>query len=186
MKKKGGGSRKGSGFEREICTTLSMWYCNRDDTLWRTAGSGGRATVRGRKGKTTLGGSGDVWSTDPMSKPLMDFVTFEVKRGYSKFTPFDMLDKKPKAKKQQWEMWMEQAELSRKNAGSKYWAIISRRNQRDTVIMMPYRMAEELEIEILDIPKIAYTTKLAPKQFVDVLIFRLDDVLKYADKSKIG
>lgn len=186
MKKKGGGSRKGSGFEREICTALSMWYCNRDDTLWRTGGSGGRATVRGRKGKTTSGGCGDVCSTDPLSKPLMDFVTLELKRGYSKFTPFDMLDKKLKAKKQQWEIWMEQAELSRKNAGSRYWAIISRRNQRDAVIMMPYLMAEDLQLELLDIPKVLYTVKVGPKNFIDVGIFRLDDFLKYANKDRIG
>jgi hypothetical protein len=44
---------KGSAFEREIAKQLSLWLTQgrREDVLWRSAMSGGRATVAHRKGK---------------------------------------------------------------------------------------------------------------------------------------
>lgn len=44
---------KGSAFERAICKQLSLWLTQgkREDVLWRSAMSGGRATVAHRKGK---------------------------------------------------------------------------------------------------------------------------------------
>lgn len=48
----GGGKHKGAAFEREICSKLSLWITHgkRTDTLWRSAMSGGRATVAKAKG----------------------------------------------------------------------------------------------------------------------------------------
>src|SRR5882762_8826232 len=50
--KAGGGKKKGSAFERKICKRLSLWVTNgeREDCFWRSAMSGGRATVQHRKG----------------------------------------------------------------------------------------------------------------------------------------
>jgi hypothetical protein len=50
----GGGKQKGANFEREICKRISLWLTNgeRDDCLWRSAMSGGRATVQMRKGNS--------------------------------------------------------------------------------------------------------------------------------------
>ena len=58
----GGGKGKGSAFEREVCRRLSLWLSQgqRDDLLWRSAMSGGRATVQFRQGKMNLTQSGDV------------------------------------------------------------------------------------------------------------------------------
>lgn len=187
--KKGGGSKKGSTYEREICTQFSMWWCGLDDTLWRTGGSGGRATVRGRKGKTTLGGCGDVCSTDPISKPLMDYMTLELKCGYSKVSPFDILDKKSHAKKQQWEQWVEQAMLSRKNAKSRFWAIVAKRNQRDSIMMMPYVMFEELGLVGMTSTAsmdILIKTGLHKSKFISVGIIRLDQFFKTVKPTDIG
>lgn len=66
MKTKGGGKRKGSAFEREICVALSRWVTNgkRDDVFWRSAMSGGRATIHHRKG-TSIRQSGDICAVAP-------------------------------------------------------------------------------------------------------------------------
>lgn len=47
--KAGAGKRKGSAFEREVCKALSLWVSHgkRRDIFWRTAMSGGRATISG-------------------------------------------------------------------------------------------------------------------------------------------
>jgi hypothetical protein len=47
----GGGHAKGSAFERAICKRLSLWLSRgeRDDLFWRSAMSGGRATLRLRQ-----------------------------------------------------------------------------------------------------------------------------------------
>lgn len=43
---------KGSNFERKMCQVLSLWITGmrRDDTLWRSSMSGGRATLRSKRG----------------------------------------------------------------------------------------------------------------------------------------
>ena len=45
--KRGGGKAKGAAFEREVCKALSLWVTNgrRKDCFWRSAMSGGRATI---------------------------------------------------------------------------------------------------------------------------------------------
>lgn len=48
MKRKGAGSKqKGASFERDICRALSLWITKGDksDLFWRSAMSGGRATL---------------------------------------------------------------------------------------------------------------------------------------------
>lgn len=49
----GGGKSKGGAFERLICKKLSLWLSEgkREDLLWRSAMSGGRATVAHSKNK---------------------------------------------------------------------------------------------------------------------------------------
>lgn len=50
--RKGGSKQKGSSFERAICKDLSLWVTAgaQPDVFWRSAMSGGRATVAHRKG----------------------------------------------------------------------------------------------------------------------------------------
>ena len=57
----GMGKAKGSAFEREVCKKLSLWITDgkMDDCLWRSAISGGRATIAHRKGKVVRQG-GDI------------------------------------------------------------------------------------------------------------------------------
>lgn len=61
-KRKGGrSSKKGASFERKIAVALSLWVSNgrHEDLFWRTAMSGGRATVARKKGKSVRQ-SGDI------------------------------------------------------------------------------------------------------------------------------
>lgn len=52
---------KGASFERQICKALSLWISagRHEDLFWRTAMSGGRATVARKKGKSVRQ-SGDI------------------------------------------------------------------------------------------------------------------------------
>lgn len=64
----GGGKRKGSAFEREICVKLSLWVSNgtQEDVFWRSAVSGGRSTVAARKGKRLAAQAGDISCIHPI------------------------------------------------------------------------------------------------------------------------
>lgn len=130
---------KGQTFERDFSRLLSQWWSNDpdcDDLFWRTAGSGARATVRGKKNKSTRGHAGDIGATDPIGKPLMDFITIELKRGYWRVTIADLLDKPGKVE-QEFERWIQKAERSKENAGSYSWIIVHKRDRREPVVIFP-------------------------------------------------
>jgi len=82
--KKGGGSNKGSSFEREACKEFSRWVSegSRDDVFWRTAGSGARATNRAKKGSTTHNSEGDMCCLDPEYEWFLNRFMVEMKCGY--------------------------------------------------------------------------------------------------------
>lgn len=79
--KPGGGKQKGGQFEREICKILSLWVSqgNSDDLFWRSAMSGGRATVRTKKGQKTTHGQGDISAVTPEGNILTDKFIVECK-----------------------------------------------------------------------------------------------------------
>lgn len=70
MKTKGGGKRKGGLFERECCRTLSLWITNgkRHDCFWRSAMSGGRATLLG----LAVRQAGDIAAVSTEGLPFTD------------------------------------------------------------------------------------------------------------------
>lgn len=79
--KPGGGKRKGASFERKICVCLSRWVSRgrREDLFWRSAMSGGRATLGRRKGKDLQWQAGDVCAVHPDGHVLTDYWYIEVK-----------------------------------------------------------------------------------------------------------
>ena len=142
MRRKGKG--KGSSFERRVCVLLSEWWTGgeRSDVFWRTSMSGGRATVRKRKGKSTHGQYGDICAIDPIGQPFLDCFAIEVKRGYPTATVHDLLD----TKKPIYQKWIEQAEASREASGAEWWMIVHQRDRRETIITMPsswHRLLDE-------------------------------------------
>lgn len=138
---------KGSAFERKICKQLSLWWTNneREDIFWRTGGSGGRATTRAKKNKTTHGQYGDICATDPIGEPLIKTLTIEIKRGYSKFSIADLFDKSPSMKKQCYELFIEQAIQSHKDAKSYSWLLIVCRDRRLPLVFMTMELRNRFE-----------------------------------------
>lgn len=131
-------SSKGGAFERQFCKDLSRWWTGgeRDDVFWRTSNSGGRATTRGKKGTATHGQYGDICATDPVGAPLLQLITFELKRGYNKFTVADLFDKPEGAKQQLYEKWFAKAERDRKAAWSWDWVLVVKRDRRDPLLFV--------------------------------------------------
>ena len=133
---------KGATYERSLCVSLSQWWTQdlpepRTDIFWRTAGRGARATIRHRKNKKTAGSYGDITALDPIGKQFLDAITIEAKRGYSRHTIHDLLDKSDQAAPQMYEQWFAQAEMSHKAAGSYSWMVIHKRDRRDAIVWMP-------------------------------------------------
>lgn len=64
--RKGGGKGKGASFERRICKALSLWVSGgkNEDLFWRSAMSGGRATLQYRKGNINRQ-AGDICAVAP-------------------------------------------------------------------------------------------------------------------------
>lgn len=141
-------SQKGGQFERKVCGTLSLWWSNghRDDLFWRTGGSGGRAKRRGRGGKQTHGQHGDIMATHPKAELLIRLLTIELKRGYNKTTIASLLDKPSRAKLQEFESWILQAQESHEQAKSKSWMIIHKRDMREAVVYLPFDFWNLLEL----------------------------------------
>ena len=99
--RKGGGNQKGSSFERKICKALSLWVSNgeHEDLFWRTAMSGGRATVARKKGRSVRQ-SGDICAVDKDGHPFTDKWYIETK-AYKKID-FDSFIIKRKGKLAKW------------------------------------------------------------------------------------
>ena len=76
----GGSKQKGAAFERDICRALSLWMSEgkREDLFWRSAMSGGRATVGRRAGKDIRQG-GDIACVDKLGHRLTDTFCIECK-----------------------------------------------------------------------------------------------------------
>lgn len=79
--KQGGSKQKGASFERLICEKLSRWIEPQSDRsfFWRSAMSGGRATVRRYAGKRTDDQAGDICSIAPEGTAFMRCFSVECK-----------------------------------------------------------------------------------------------------------
>lgn len=81
-KKKGGkGKRKGSKFERQLCWALSRFVDpdGTDTIFWRSAMSGGRATVQQHKGIKNVNQAGDITCIDEKGAWLTGMFCIESK-----------------------------------------------------------------------------------------------------------
>lgn len=77
----GRGKAKGSAFERKVCERLSLWVTDghRKDVFWRSAMSGGRATVAAKKGTSLARQAGDITAVAPEGHSLIDHFYVECK-----------------------------------------------------------------------------------------------------------
>ena len=139
-KKRPNNKSKGSTFERDICRLLSLWWTDqqREDVFWRTAASGALATIRGKTKQGAYGMHGDIQAVDPIGAPLMKVFTFELKKGYPKATISDTLDTIQKHKRlPEFVQFILQARKSQEQAGSYSWAVIHRRDNHHTMLVLP-------------------------------------------------
>jgi len=139
------GQRKGGAFERELCKELSLWWTDgkREDVFRRSAISGGRATVRSRKGKTTAGQYGDVAIADTIGQPLLSLCTIELKTGYPGQTPFDLVDQQD-VHKPTYGKFFEQSFREKKEAKTPYWMLIARRKGKVKMVYIPFTLYTRL------------------------------------------
>lgn len=81
-------SVKGGRWERECSTALSMWVSKsticRDDLIWRSAGSGSRATNANKRNKDRSGQAGDLVANGTEASALFDRFFVECK-SYANF-----------------------------------------------------------------------------------------------------
>ena len=176
--KSGAGSRKGGAFERRMAKRLSLWWTGgeRDDVIWRTQISGGRATVRGRKGKRTEGQYGDLTYTDPCAKPLFDLFVIECKHGYGKWSVLDLVDNPDDAKYTILEGWIERLEENAKAADVDYGIILAQRTRRLPVAVVDLTFVSDLKRMDSDpIPVIEFGT-MTGRWFV---LYELELFLKH-------
>jgi hypothetical protein len=77
----GGSKAKGSNYERLICNRLSQWVSGgvSSDLFWRSAMSGGRATVSAKRGELLRRQAGDITATAPEGHSLTDRFFIECK-----------------------------------------------------------------------------------------------------------
>ena len=89
--KSGGGKQKGSSFERKICEYLSLWITNNEhkDVFWRSAMSGGRATVHLNAGIRMTAQAGDISAIRGIGEQLLNVFLIECK--FYKDLKFDSL-----------------------------------------------------------------------------------------------
>ncbi|KKM85708.1 hypothetical protein LCGC14_1286300 [marine sediment metagenome] len=127
---------KGADWERTVCKFLSKWWTDnkRDDIFWRTAGSGGRATMRQKQGKKTRYQYGDMTIDDPIGKPFIDFFLVEMKRGYSDLNFLSLID--GKQKKPELIEWWKKAEEEKELGDRKQTILILKRDYKIPIIIM--------------------------------------------------
>lgn len=174
---------KGSGFEREIAKKLGLWWTKgeRDDIFWRTSQSGGRATIRRRKGKTTANQDGDICAIDPIGQPLIDKTTIELKVGYNGWTIKEIIDRPKRKVPTTLETFFGQASREAENQGKECWWLITRQDRRETLIFVNHKfwkwLIPRVESSILFMP---FVTICHP-QFGPIFSINLDRFLAMVD-----
>lgn len=124
---------KGGKFEREICKFLSLWVSggDREDLFWRSAMSGGRATVAAKNGKQLRAQCGDICAVDPLGNILTDHCYFECK--HLKKISFDDLIKDVRGPGRLLSIWLKTVQEAERYS-SKHPVLISRQNGCPTLV----------------------------------------------------
>lgn len=73
--------QKGANFERIVCRKLSLWISQNkySDLFWRSAMSGGRATLALKSGEVAVTGAGDISSVHSLGFVLTEHFSVECK-----------------------------------------------------------------------------------------------------------
>lgn len=166
--KQGRGKAKGSAFEREVCKRLSLWVTKkeRDDVFWRSAISGGRATVSSKKGHNMSHVSGDICAVHPAGFPLIEAVLIECK-FYKDLTFSALVTSNSGLIARFWDKAQEQARQNKKLP-----MLILKQNQMPALVGLDAVGAEVFNL----------TTQLSPEATfpqMDLELYSLEGVLDH-------
>lgn len=127
------GKQKGSAFERKVCKQLSLWVSNgeSEDLFWRSAMSGGRATVGRKAGKSHSRHAGDISATSREGHVLTDEWYVECK-AYRNLQISSAMIKGVGRLMQFWEEAVSQAEHYGKQP-----MLIAKQNQVPVIVLVP-------------------------------------------------
>ena len=134
-------SSKGSEFERTLCKRLSLWWTSdeRNDVLWRAASSGAMATQRAKSGQSAFGQYGDITSTDPISQPLTQVFSMELKCGYKGASFWDIMASLSTKASKPWEQWMGQAMEAKAQSNALSAMLIHKTDRKQPLVYFEYK-----------------------------------------------
>lgn len=186
------GNKKGSSFERKICKQLSLWWTDgeRDDVFWRSSQSGGRATQRAKKGKTTYGSYGDIAAVDPYGEPLLKLFTIELKRGRSHGTPDDLIRSGKSKVLRPFEKTLVQTITSAQAAKSRGWMVISQLDRKLPMVYLEATVVREVGMlsDVWVCPSVRYVLRVdhpcagGRVRFIGLL---LEDFFRYVTPKRL-
>jgi len=129
--RRGGGKVKGGQFEREVANKLSLWVTHgkKKDCFWRSAMSGGRATVRG----TDIRQAGDICAVAPEGHVLTDRWYIETKH-VKDFGLWGLFDNR-EGRDSLFAYWSKAS--SNAHRWGKMPMLIAKQNGRPTLVCMP-------------------------------------------------
>lgn len=173
--RKGGGKSKGAEFERQICKKLSLWLSDgkREDLLWRSAMSGGRATVAHKKGKLDSQ-VGDISAVSEEGYAFTNVHAIECK-SYANIHVESLLTGLPKSSSVK-AFWLE-LETKAKEVGKRP-ILIFRQNRGKTYLLMS---SVDL-FELADYRGGTYVTGPDAEGLYALALLDLDHFLKHAKK----
>lgn len=166
--RKGGGKQKGAQFERQVCWDLSRYVDpDGDDTLfWRSAMSGGRATVQRRKGVKNTTQAGDITPIHSKGSWLTDLFVIECKFYKDLDLGPSILFKKGKLS----QFWKEVRKKAKEQG--KHPMLIAKQNRADTLVVLTTKGRHELVSLGKDVFLLCHAYK------PDMLIAKYDKVFK--------
>ncbi len=168
--RKGGSKAKGSSFERKLCKMLSLWVSHgkNEDVFWRSAMSGGRATVAARKCKKLTRQAGDISAIAPEGHILTNRYYVELKH-VKNLALLQFFTKGSGPLAEYWKKAKQQAALHGLEP-----LIIARQNNLPMVLV-----CTQGTVDVLTCWHCQYTERLTIKKrrVVGIEIWRLEDVL---------
>jgi hypothetical protein len=171
----GGGKRKGSAFEREMCRVISLFWSNNSykDLCWRSASSGVRGTTTSSHLRSKVKGYfGDLTATSPLIEPLFKVFSIECK-FYAKIDVTEIL--RGIKNNKLLEFWT-QAYRDARHSG-RTPVLITKQNFLGILMIVRTADAEKF-LHTMDKP-IKYMTIAQ-----ELSIFSLDDFLKNVNKER--
>lgn len=163
------GKQKGNSYEILVSRQLSKFLTegNRDDLFWRSSNSGGRQTVRARKGIDTHNQAGDICNTHPDGEVFMEVFVLECKHYKDVNLWCLFTETKGNTVMGWWDVHLEKAKEVKKLP-----ILIIRQNHKPDLFISSKRSAT----------KLAKCCKIEPKMIVNyakenMYIYKFEDVL---------